>query len=370
MRQGIPHRVARAVDAHRVQPRAKPRGAIGGVIQACLRGVFRWQHHAAHVFRPDRVAGDGRDQGAVDAARHAQQHLAEARLAQVIPQAQHHRVVILLPRVGLRRHQAGLGAPAVGAVGEIDMHHGLLKGGQLHDLVAAGVQHEAGPVIDLVVLAADHVHIDKRQPGFHDAADHVAHAQVQLVAVIGAAVRHDQDLGPGLGQGLGHVRVPAVLADRAADAGRADGIGAADRAAVEQAQLIKQLLVGQVMLQHPRDQRAVPEHPPRVVQPPAVAPRAADADGGAAGQRLAQLHDRGLGLHDEGGLQHQVLGLVSGDEHLWQGQHVGACVARLLPGRAGACRIAGQVAHGGVQLADGQAKAVGHALFPCVMPRG
>ena len=278
-------------------------------------------------------------------------------------------MVILLPRVGLRRHQARFGPPAIGAVGKVDMHHRLLEGGQLHDLVAAGVQHEAGPVIKLVVLAADHVHIDQGQARLDHAADHVAHAQVQLVAVIGAAVRHDQDLGPGLGQRLGHVRVPAVLADRAADAGRADRIGATDRAAVEQAQFVEQLLVGQVMLQHARHQRPVPEHPPGVIQPPAVAPRPADADGGAARQRRAKRHDRILGLGGEGGLQHQVLGLVSGDEHLWQGQQVGAGVAGLLPRVARAGGIAVQVAHGGVQLPDGQAETVGHHGHPgCVAP--
>ena len=366
MRQRIGHGVARTLDMDGVQTCAKSRGAIGGVVQTALRGVFRRQHDAAHVVRPDRVGGDGCDQRGIDAARQAQNDLAEARLAQIFPQAQHHRVVILFPGIGLGGHQAGLHLPTLGAADEIDMRDRFLEGRKLDHLLAAGVQHEAGAVVKLIVLPAHHVHIDQRQAGLDHAPHHVTHAQIQFFGVIGAAIGHHQNLGAGLGQRLGHVGIPAVLADRAADPGIADDIGSADRAAVEQAQFIEQLLVGQVMLQDAGHQLAVPEDEIGVIQLVPIAPRTADTDCGAVHTGLAHRHDGGHRLLGEGRLQHQILRLIAGDEHFRQRQHIGAGLTRGLPRLACLAGIARQVADGGVQLPDGQAETVGHGRAPCV----
>ena len=70
----------------------------------------------------------------------------------------------------------------------------------------------------LIVLPADHVQIDQRQPRLDHARDHQVQPQVRLAAVIGAAIGHQQDLGPGLLQRLGHIGMPGILADRRADA--------------------------------------------------------------------------------------------------------------------------------------------------------
>ncbi len=197
----------------------------------------------------------------------------------------------------------------------------------------------------------------------------MAHAQVQLVAVIGAAVRDQQHLGPGLGQGLGHFGPPGVLADRAADAQAVQAIGAADRADVEQPPFVEQLLVRQFVLEHPRRHPAAPEDPIGVVEPVLLGIGAADADGGAVDAIPRQIDDMCHGLLREAGLQHQILGLVAGDEHLGQGQQVGAGLARPGPCLARLGGIAWQVAHGRVQLSKGDAERVGHgASLPDLAP--
>jgi hypothetical protein len=72
-----------------------------------------------------------------------------------------------------------------------------------------GVQHEARPVEDLVVLPADQVEVDQRQARFDHAGDHLRLPHVHLAPVVGGAVGHQQDLGPGFGQRLGHILEPA-----------------------------------------------------------------------------------------------------------------------------------------------------------------
>ena len=101
-----------------------------------------------------------------------------------------------------------------------------------------------------------------------------------------------------------------------------------------------------------------------VVQRDAFEGRAADGDGGAVRAVAGQLLDLGDGGLVEGGLHHQVLRVVAGDEHLGQRDHVGAGVARRLPCLAGAGGVAREIAHRGVELCQCQAEPVSHAHAP------
>ncbi len=253
-------------------------------------------------------------------------------------------------------------APAIRAALEIDMGHHLVEDGVKRGQFAMRVQHEGRAIEDLIVLCADHVDIDQRQAGLDRARHHMRQPTVELAPVVGRAVGHQQDLGPAFGQRLGHVRMPGVLADRGADAQRADAVGTRHRARVVKAHLVEDGLVGQVVLEDTRRDLPALENPVGVVKALALGAGAADADRRAIGAVARQRLDRGHGIHGEGRLHHEVLHLVAGDEHLGEGHEVGARGARDLPGGARHRRVPGDVAHCGVQLRQRQPETVGHQV--------
>ena len=178
--------------------------------------------------------------------------------------------------------------------------------------------------------------------------------------MIGAAVRHDQDLGPGFRQRFRHRLPPRILADRATDADPVHDIGAADRAGVEQAQFVEKLLVRQLVLEHLRRDPPALKDQIGVIQAFALGPRRADGQRRAVRAGGGKGFQRRVAVAQEGRFQHQVLGLVAGQEHLGQGHHVRARAAPLRPGVQRQRGVAGKVAHGRVQLGEGQAEAVDH----------
>ena len=145
------------------------------------------------------------------------------------------------------------------------------------------MQPERGAVEHQLVLPADLVDVDQRQAALGDARDRDVEPHVVLVAPVGRAVRHDQDLGAGLGQALDHVLgrpTPDVLADRDADPHAAEIDRAGHRPRREHALLVEHAVVRQIDLEaHGRDRAAV-EQAIGVVELAVLDPRRADQHAG------------------------------------------------------------------------------------------
>jgi hypothetical protein len=242
----------RAADGDGVETAAEPFGGVARVIERRVGGVARGQHHAADVFGAERVGGDGGHKRTVDAAGEAEKRLGEPGLAHVVAERQDHGAVVGLPRVGETGLFARERVPAVVALLEDHLEKPLLEGGHLVGELAVGVQDEARAVEDLVVLPAEEVEVDERQARLDHAGDHLGLTDIHLAPVIGGAVGHQQDLGPGFRKRFGHVVEPRVLADRHADAQGADAHGARRVARVVVALFVEDVVVGQVVFQDGR----------------------------------------------------------------------------------------------------------------------
>jgi len=262
------------------------------------------------------------------------------------------------------REGALVGVPAVGSTGEIDMRDGLFEHRQLQRQRAAGVEHEAAAVEDLIVLPADEVEIDQRQTRLDHPRDHEVLAGGDLAAVMRRAVGHQQHLRAGFGQRLGDILVPGILANRAADAHRADGVGPGDIAAGIDALFVEDRLVGQVVLEHAGGDAATLQDVIGVVQGDAFERGAADGHRGAVGAVAGEAFDVCDGGLMEGRFHHQILRVVAGDEHLGESHHVRAGLARRVPRGFRAGGVARQIAHRRVELCQCQAEPVSHAHAP------
>jgi hypothetical protein len=235
---------------------------------------------------------------------------------------------------------------------------------------AVGVQDEARAVEDLVVLPAQEVEVDQRQPRFDHAGHHLGLPDIHLAPVVGGAVGHQQDLGPRFGQCLGHVLEPRVLADRHPDTNRADAHGARRVARVVIPLLVEDVVIRQVVFQDRGRNLAVLQDVVGVEGLRAAGQRAADADGRAIRAGRRQLPHHAVHIHREGRLLDQVLKLVAGQEHLGKRDHVGARIARLGPSGTGGVGIGGQVADRGIELRQPQAKLLGHGACTTFPFRG
>ena len=84
-----------------------------------------------------------------------------------------------------------------------------------------GIDGEGRAVEDQLVLTAELVGVEDRQAALDHLADDHLLAHVDLAAIVGRAIRHQQDFGAAFGQRLADAELaPDVLADRDADAGR------------------------------------------------------------------------------------------------------------------------------------------------------
>ena len=127
------------------------------------------------------------------------------------------------------------------------------------------------------------------------------------------------------------------------------------RARLEVALLVEHAVVGQVDLAVDRVDRPVGEDGGGVVD---VLGALGEADDGDEPVRLAgQLAQRGGGVGEEVLLEQQVLGRVAGEGELGEQHQLGARVAGRAHSRADALGVAGDVADGGVHLAEGEAHA-------------
>ena len=199
--------------------------------------------------------------------------------------------------------------------------------------------------------------IDQRQPALGDAGDRDGKPEIVLVARIRRAVRHQQDFRAGLGEALDDVLVvlgffePDVLADGHADAHALHRHRARGGPAREQALFVEHAVVRQIRLVAKRCDAPAIEQRAGVVELALLDPGRADqhgrsAIGGLARQRLDRFAAGGL----ERRLQHEIFRRIAGDEQFGQQQEVGAVGFRRLTRSPGLGGIAGDVAHGRVEL--------------------
>ena len=238
---------------------------------------------------------------------------------------------------------------------------------------AVGVERERAAVERELVLAADHVEIDERQPALDDARDRDVLADGELVALVRRGVGHEQNFAARFEDALDRVGTPDVLADRHADAHAAKDDRPRRRAGGEDALLVEHAVIGQVDLEpHRLDPPAVEERH-GVVELAVLDPGQADqhrrpAVGGVARQLLAS---RAAGLLERG-LQHQILGRIAGEIELRRQHDVGAEGGGLLARFAQAVAIARDVAddRGDLGERNDEAVADGSGHGPRLLPEG
>ena len=186
-------------------------------------------------------------------------------------------------------------------------------------------------------------------------------ADIDLAAIVGRAVRHQQDFGAALAQGLADAEIaPDVLAHRNAEAHAADRHRSGHLAHVEDALLVELAVIGQIHLVAAGNQLAAIEHGGRVEALAVLRARIADDHRRAAVGcvRRQRFHSLQAGFQ-EGRLQHQILRRIAGDEQLGEQHQIRAVARSVGPGLARPGEIAGNVAHRRVELRDGDADGVG-----------
>ena len=220
-----------------------------------------------------------------------------------------------------------------------------------------GVERERGAVEHQFILPADLVQINQRQPALGDAGNRDRKPEIVLVARVRRAVRHHQDFRAGLGEALDDVLVvlgffePDVLADRHADAHALHRHRARRGPAREQALFVEHAVVRQIRLVAKGGDAPAIEQRAGVIELALLDPGRADqhgrsAIGGLARQRL----DRFAAGRLERRLQHEIFRRIAGDEQFRQQQQIGAVGLRRLARGTGLGGIAGDVAHGRVEL--------------------
>ena len=158
--------------------------------------------------------------------------------------------------------------------------------------------------------------------------------------------------------------MPAVLADRAADTGVANGIWPAQRPRIKNPHLVKHGFIRQVVFQAFRCDLATFQDQISVEKLAILDPRAANRQRRTLCRGCGQcLHLGNCGLM-KGRFHHQILRIVAGDEHLRQRHKVSPGLAPLLPCAERLGGIASQIANGRVQLRKRDAKTIGHLTGP------
>ena len=187
----------------------------------------------------------------------------------------------------------------------------FIKDRHLHRKLATGVERERATVKDLIVLTAHHVEVDQRQASFDNTADHLVHAYIKFAAIIGGAIGHEQEFSACFFQRFRHVLVPCIFANGAADAGVSNGIRAAQRTAVKDADLIEHILIGEVMFECLARDLATATDKVGVVELAIFNRRSTNRQSGAVSALHRQLFDRGEAGRLHGWLHHQVLRVVA-----------------------------------------------------------
>ena len=323
------------LDVHRVQPHAQQPRRFGGVVEARRRGEPRRQPYAAHALRSQRIHGHRGGERRVDAARHAQQHAGKVVLPHVVAQAEHHRVVDGREARLFHEGRVPVAVPALVRPRPSGQRDAVLPGRQHLRQLSIRVDNERPAVEHQLVLSADLVHVDQRQPALVDAFGDPRQALLRLVDLEGRAVGHDQQLGVVVGQVRRHGREPHVLADWQAQADAAELHRLRQRAWPEHALLVEHAVVGEfVLVAHLGV--AVDDQRHRVVQRRRCRATGARRRGRASAGTLAnQLVEDRRGRVHQRRPQHQVLRWVADQEQLGEDDEVGAQLRRPCRGPAG-----------------------------------
>ncbi len=80
-------------DGNGIEANAQCSGASGGILQTVLTGIGGRHHDSAYAGGSQRVHGDRRRDGGIDAAGKAENDARKTVLLHIIAQAQHHRLV-------------------------------------------------------------------------------------------------------------------------------------------------------------------------------------------------------------------------------------------------------------------------------------
>ena len=170
-----------------------------------------------HALSTERVDRHRRAQSRIDAAGKAEHDTRKAVVLDIV--AQTHDAGRIIRFVPLLDHFARTldAAPARVAPLPHRARHHRTEGRQLRAEAAIGVERERAAVERELVLTADHVEIDERQPALDDARDSDGLANGELVALVRRGVGHEQNFAPGFEDAFDRVGTPDVLADRNAD---------------------------------------------------------------------------------------------------------------------------------------------------------
>ncbi|MGY4332076.1 hypothetical protein ACVWWG_006493 [Bradyrhizobium sp. LB7.2] len=304
-------------------------GELAGVRDRACRSVAVRQHHTVHLIGAERIDRDCRAEGRVDAAGDTEQHTGKAVLGDVITQAEHAGCIVGIVALGLLRDRTGA-APIVAVSGEAQCGDAFRERRQLRRERKIAVEREGSTVKHQLVLAANLVEIDQRQTALGDARDRNRQTHVGLVAGVGRAVRHQNDLDAGLGQRLDHVLVilglfqPDVLADRHTDPNAAHGHRPRGGAARKQPLLVEHAVIRQVAFEAKRGDTAAIEQRAGIVESALLHPGRADQHGRAAISGLARKRlDRGAASGLEGRLLHEIFRRVAGNEQFRKQHEIG-----------------------------------------------
>ena len=340
-------------------------GGAGGIVEGGLRREPIGQHDATDATCSERIGRQRRHQRRVDAARKPEHDPLEAVLVDIVAQAQHAGEIVGPVALFDRNDRSVDAAPAIAGALPSQGLDGFTKVRELEGERAIGVQAERRAVEHKLVLAADLVHIDERQIAFGDARHGDVESNLVLVAGIRRAVGHDHQLGTGLGEAFDHVLVvapfgPDVLADGNAEAHTAEIDRPGRRPRREDAALVEHAIVRQVHFETHGGDGAAVEQAAGVMELALLDPRRADQQRRAA---IAGLARKLLDLHPasrlEGGLEHEILLRIAREEKFRQSHQI-RTLARGLGTRApGLVGVAGNVAHGRIELRNRDRQVVG-----------
>ena len=224
-----------------------------------------------------------------------------------------------------------------------------------------GIDGERRAVEYQFVLAAELVGVEHRQAGLDHLLDHDLVANIDLAAIIGRAVRHQQDLRAALCQRLADTEfAPDVLADRNAHPHAAEIHRPRHfRPGLEHALLIEFAIVRQIDLVALGDDLSTVGDNDRIVGAALALQRRADDDARPTiGGIGSELRGRLFAGSQERRLEHKIFRRITGKEKLGKKHKIGA-----LPRGVGAClaclgEIAGDIADSRVQLCDSDAQDV------------
>ena len=246
----------------------------------------------------------------------------------------------------------------------------------LEDHAGLWLDREGSAVIDDLVLAADLVHVNQRQPvtgagrGEEPAAQGVpAEARRRGVDRYDEVGRRVGEPLEGVDRVIAAVVVPAVLADQETDpqAGDAQYAGRV-RAWLEVPALVENVVGRQELLGVAQADRAVGEHQQAILQRlarPVMGERRADHPvqaGRFAGERQ-EFGEPLLDAPKKVGFVEQVAGIVAGQRQLGKDRQMGAFSLGLAGGGLHQADVAGDVAHGRIDLGEGEAEGSIHVFY-------